>query len=286
MEPMKAGTAEFKTLDSIRYPVYVSPKIDGWRCTMHKGRAMSRKWLRIPNKFVQHQLENLPSGLDGELVVGDCTGKKAWNKSQSGLSRAEGNPKFKFMVFDWVKEGTFAERFADVRQFMLRNATAFVEYVPHKLVKNEAELLALEKKWVAEGYEGIMIRSQTGPYKHGRSTVREGYLLKLKRWYDVEGVVTGVEEEMHNSNEDVKNAFGRAKRSKKKDGMIGKGVAGALICNVVINGKMISVSVAGMTAAQKKRYFKKPPKIVTIKYSGITSGGKLRNPSIKGERHD
>ena len=39
------------------------------------------------------------------------------------------------------------------------------------------------------------------PYKQGRSTVREGYLLKVKTFLDDEATVVRFEERMHNGNE-------------------------------------------------------------------------------------
>ena len=69
--------------------------------------------------------------------------------------------------------------------------------------------------------------SPDGPYKCGRSTVREGYLLKLKRFADGEAVILGCCEQMHNANAAQQDAFGRTKRSSHKDNKIGKATLGA-----------------------------------------------------------
>ena len=67
-----------------------------------------------------------------------------------------------------------------------------VRVVPQVLVHNEEELRAFEEKCLAEGYEGAMVRSLEGPYKCGRSTVKEGYLLKVKRFEDGEAEILEV----------------------------------------------------------------------------------------------
>jgi hypothetical protein len=75
-----------------------------------------------------------------------------------------------------------------------------------------------------------MLRDPNGPYKFGRSTRKEGYLLKLKRFCDSEAEVIGVVELMHNGNEAKTNALGRTERSTRKAGKTGMGVLGALAC--------------------------------------------------------
>src|SRR5690606_8348078 len=85
--------------------------------------------------------------------------------------------------------------------------------VPHRLINNEAELLDYERVTVDAGFEGLILRDPNGPYKYGRSTAREGWMLKLKRFKDSEAEVIGVEEEMHNGNEAKVNALGLTERS-------------------------------------------------------------------------
>src|ERR1019366_8796365 len=80
-----------------------------------------------------------------------------------------------------------------------------------------------------------MVRSLEGPYKMGRSTEREGYLLKIKRFEDGEAEVIGFEERMHNGNESTTNALGRTERSSHQENLIGRGDLGALIV-VGVNG--------------------------------------------------
>ena len=63
----------------------------------------------------------------------------------------------------------------------------------------------------------------------GRSTVNEGYLLKLKRYTGAEFRVIGCEERMHNGNDAKTNELGRTERSSHQEGKTGRGDLGALV---------------------------------------------------------
>jgi DNA ligase-1 len=98
------------------------------------------------------------------------------------------------------------------------------------------DLMAYEERCVNEGYEGVMIRTPGSPYKCGRSTEREGYLLKIKRFEDAEAVVLDTYEGMSNHNAAEKDAFGRTKRSMAQSGMVGRGELGGFVVRHVETG--------------------------------------------------
>jgi DNA ligase-1 len=75
-----------------------------------------------------------------------------------------------------------------------------------------------------------MVRSLTAPYKYGRSTAKEGGLVKVKRFEDSEALVVGVEERMHNGNEATVDHLGHTKRSTHQANKTGRGDLGALVC--------------------------------------------------------
>lgn len=52
-KPLLACNAD---LSKVRYPVYVSPKLDGIRCIVINGIAMSRSMKPIPNRYIQSQI--------------------------------------------------------------------------------------------------------------------------------------------------------------------------------------------------------------------------------------
>ena len=92
---------------ALRFPCLASPKLDGIRCHIFNGQAMSRSGKPIRNYFVQmilgHQALN---GLDGELVVGNMSAPDVYNRTSSGVMKKSGEPDFKFLVFDWYGEPT------------------------------------------------------------------------------------------------------------------------------------------------------------------------------------
>ncbi len=74
-----------------------------------------------------------------------------------------------------------------------------------------------------------MLRSVDGPYKFGRSTAREGFLYKIKRFKDAEATVIGFEELQRNGNEATQDAFGLIERSTHKENMVAGATLGAIV---------------------------------------------------------
>lgn len=227
MKPMLAATTDGTDL---RYPLLISPKLDGIRCIVQNGVALSRSLKPIPNKFVQQVLKTGKlNGLDGELIVGADRGPGVFARSSSGIMSVEGEPDFCFHVFDdhSKAEQKFRYRIESVMQ-RCKQLGDYVAPVKHIIIANEQALLKHEAIYLADGYEGVMIRAVDGPYKEGRSTLKEGFLLKLKRFLDAEAIVIGYEEQMHNENEATTNELGYKERSSKKQGKVAAGVLGAL----------------------------------------------------------
>jgi DNA ligase 1 len=230
-KPMLAATCE--DVEAIKYPVLVSKKLDGIRATVQGGKLLSRTLKPIPNHFVQELFSGLPEGLDGELVVGNPCAEDAYRTTVSLVMSDDkpldffGDRRVVYHVFDKNSTAGFEERLNDAHKAVAGRKS--VKIVQHVLVKS-AELLAeLETAWLAEGNEGVMVRSVDGRYKEGRSTLKEGILQKVKRFVDYEGEVIGTFEMEHNGNEATVNALGRTERSSHKENKTGLGVLGGLI---------------------------------------------------------
>lgn len=262
-KPNLAGTP--KNDSDIPFPVLASTKIDGLRAMIH-DRVMSRSMKEIPSKHIQQAL-NLKelAGLDGELVVGSPTDPNCMQNSTSGVMARDKEPEFTYHVFDkFDHPGSFADRLAAataavkhvqaewsrLRVQLRLDGSAWLEncpivLVPHKWVNDIEALNTYEAECLAEGWEGVMVRRPDALYKQGRSTPREGGLLKIKRFMDAEAVIVGFEEEMKNNNAKVTNELGRSKRSSHAAGKTGKGTLGAYVCQRVIvdeRGNMVLVN--------------------------------------------
>lgn len=235
-KPMLAGKAP-ADLSTIKFPVLASPKLDGIRCLIRDGGAVSRNMKPIPNENVKDALKGLPDGMDGELMVeggfSEC--------SSFFMSRGKFNPNFWYFVFDWDQEDDadlgFEERLACATRWSETNGHNNLHIVEHVLIDNPDDLAAYEATCLADGFEGIMIRDPQGNYKHGRSTTREGGLLKIKQFEDEEATLTGMVERMHNNNEATKDAFGRTERSTHKENKSPAGDMGALVCETTDGAK-------------------------------------------------
>jgi len=208
----------------VQYPVYASPKIDGHRCLMVQGKALSRSFKPIRNAYIRNYLEGLelPDGLDGELTAG-----KTFQDCSSAISSMDGEPDFVYSIFDYVKDEPakpFISRIKDITDwysaFVEKNGHTKLEIVEETLIMNEKALNEIIVLHLESGYEGTMIRKIDGEYKFGRSSLRERILLKIKPFEDAEGRIVGFEEMMHNLNEAEKDAFGRTKRSFSKEGKV------------------------------------------------------------------
>ena len=228
-KPMLSGKAD---LDNIKFPVLASPKLDGVRVIVNDGVVYSRNFKRIPNDHVQALFGRKEcEGFDGELIVGPATSDTVFQSTTSGVMTGSGKPDVVFHVFDDTSiNDNFENRYYQLDRRVKKKCRGIkVALVSHIHITNLKDLLDFEEECVAQGYEGIMIRDPHGKYKHGRSTTKEGGLLKVKRFEDDEAVVIGVEELMTNNNAQELDNLGHKVRSSKKEGMVPAGKLGALI---------------------------------------------------------
>lgn len=251
--PMLAATS-LANLDEIEYPVYVSPKFDGIRCIVKDGVAYSRTGKFIPNHHIQVMLRELPIGAtyDGELMVDG-----GFSEVQSAVMSRERVPHFTYHVFDRVMNKPFEYRYLEVA-FNLDLDADNVKVVDHKLVESKEEAVAIYNDYLAQGYEGMMVRSPDSPYKHGRSTIKEGYLLKVKEFKDSEAEVVGINWLVD------------------KHGTVKEGVLGSLS----VKKDDITFNIgSGFTQEQRESFDESViGKYVTYQYQEIASKGSPRFP--------
>lgn len=217
---------------TIKYPVLASLKLDGIRCVVLNGVVYSRTMKPIPSKTVQEMFGKLEyEGYDGELIYGDVYDDKVFNLSTSfcmskGIPTGLNPLEIRFYVFDLVSEEGHIDRLHSLSQKQIgRNV---VLHLP-TTVQSSEQLTEFEDSALSKGGEGVMVRSMNGPYKQGRSTLKEGYLLKIKRFVDEEATITGFDEKMHNTNSAKVDALGYTDRSTSKEGMVGANTLGALV---------------------------------------------------------
>lgn len=288
MKPMLS--AKLDDPSQLRYPVLVSPKLDGIRCLIIGRVPVSRKLKHIPNRAIFETLRdlNLPE-LDGELVVGKPNADDVYRTTNSGVMSRDGEPDWTFWVFDLYTDGGFEERLRAAKAIVQKLGHKRIRMVPHVRVDTPEKLLEYEKNHLLAGYEGVMGRSLHGTYKQGRSTMREGFLWKLKRFEDSEAEIIGFDEQMHNANEQTRDELGRAKRSSHKAGMIGKDTLGALKVRDVNSGVEFDIGT-GFSDAERDDFWQNSATYLgaVVKYKFLPVGvkEKPRHPVYLGLRGD
>jgi DNA ligase-1 len=282
-KPMLADPVD---LSILKYPVVVSPKLDGVRATIVSGTLLSRSLKPFANRALAALQSDYP--LDGELIVGAPNSASCFRDTMKVISAFEAPIKdLKFHIFDIVYEGSFASRLHAAHAAI--EGSEFMVPVPHAVMNNEAELLGYEEQALRAGFEGVMIRDPRGKYKFGRSTAREGGLLKMKQWVDAEGLVIGFEEQMHNANELKQDALGYADRSSHQANMVPMGTLGALICEGIKDFRDQTFNVGtGFTAGARQEIWNDQSKflrkIVKYKYRSVGVKDKPRHPTFVGWR--
>jgi len=221
-------------LNSLPYPLFASIKLDGIRAVIIGGTVYSRTLKPIKNRYIQNCLGHAAlNGLDGELIVGDPAASDCMRKTNSGVMSFDEEPDFKYYVFDiWNRPGVqykdALESLYD-KPFGTRLANhPNIEVLQQYTVKTSNEVEAIEQSALDDGHEGIILRRPDGTYKYGRSTVKEGFLYKLKRYLQSEAVVIGVEPYQTNNNAAELDALGYIKRSSAKAGKVDLDLLGAL----------------------------------------------------------
>jgi DNA ligase-1 len=268
-------------LSKAKYPVVVEPKSDGCRLLHITGKATGRSLKPYKNKHTTAKFSAACyAGFDGEAFVGlNPYAQSLCRDTTSALNTITGEPIISWMVFDYLTEDTinlpYIERLEALREYLSVTSCPSVFIVPWKLVHNEEELLAFEKECLERGAEGIIIRDPQGMYKQGRSTVKEGGLLRLKRFADEEAVVVGVIEGKSNQNEAKTNELGHTERSTHQENMIPNGEVGTLLCQIG-NGEVFKVSPGCMTQEECLYYFQNQDKLMgrTITFSHFPHGRK------------
>lgn len=279
MRPLLACNAP-SDLKSLSYPLYASIKLDGIRCIIKDGVALSRTLKPIRNHFIQSILGRPEyNGLDGELIVGNPNASDCMRKTNSGVMSIEGEPDFKYYVFDiWDRGDT--EYIDVVDTLYILSGYPGINVLRQHLLKDYSEVEAYEQSVLDDGYEGIILRKPEGAYKYGRSTPKEGILYKLKRYLQDEAVVIGCEPLQRNENEPELNALGYTQRSSAQEGKVDLSLLGTLVVKGKYqdNENVIFNIGTGFTLEERELLWKQRSSLIgrIVSYKHFPSGSKDR----------
>ena len=253
----------------IKFPVYASPKLDGFRCgvancTPYVGKEKSV----VVNRAVRSLLSRCAlNGFDGELLVGSPTSKHAWAATSSLLKSEKPEDchttNVRFYVFDlWnTSKMPYHDRLALLKakyNSLPDELKAFTILCDQVYMTNMDDVHSYYRSMLDEGYEGIMLRRASANYKFGRSTLVSQELIRLKPKEDAEFTVVGFNELIVDGSP-----------------------ANSLGSLIVAKGNMSFDVGTGFSDKQRKAIWKSRCKflrtVVTVRHSGIV-GKKPRNP--------
>lgn len=312
---IRAVDVDLANLDAVEFPVAILCKKDGVRALVRYSDTGNLGCFARTNKLHRNpyiqQLFARPEYLhfDSEGIVGPDNDPLVSYNSSGGFSRKTDKPKEgKYVkvdamlhVFDLVNDGNFAvgdyeARHAEathrVNAILAADPSAPVCMIPYEICHNRADIERAEAKFLADGYEGFILRKLKGEYKNGTTTRKEGTYLRGKRFVERELLVSRIEEGEINGNPAKTNERGQTERSSHKENMLPNGMVGAIYGYDVIDGVVGTeekcVAPGKMTDAMAKYYFENPDEIVahhiTYKFFPVGNKDKPRFPTYQRHR--
>lgn len=281
MKPMLASNYDEKKL---RFPLFAQPKIDGVRGWNPQGIMLGRSLKSFKNKYTNCFFSQPQyAGLDGELAAADERDPLLLTKTTSAVSTILGEPFLLWHCFDYITPKTIGLKYSERYKYLIdvvNRLGGHIRKVPSRHCANLEELLGHDEEWLDAGYEGTIIRDPDGMHKQGRSTIREGGLLRIKRFVEEEARVIGITQGSRNDNEAQINELGKTFRTSHQENKVPNGEVGSLQCAILKDtelfkaGQEITVSPGNMTQAECKYYFEHPEAIIwqVIKFKFFPKG--------------
>jgi len=210
-----------------------SEKYDGVRTIIMDGVAYSRMMIPLHDVFQKRFKPFLDKTIGTEHVF-DCeifNPDATFQQITSSIANEDGVP-LKLYAFDYLtKEEWFS---ASVTEYLDRCINLgcvigkldpnweYIRIAQQKICDTRREIEEYFNEVLERGGEGLMLRSPSQLYKHGRSTAKQGDFLKLKDFQTLDGIIVGYNQKARLTEEAKeyitdKDAFGRSKRGHRKD---------------------------------------------------------------------
>ena len=259
--------------------VYIEPKLDGIRCLAIVEKGVAKLFTRAGKLITNFDdtvgRELLLAGdgcYDGEIMSKDFTElmRQVYRKEDKDVSDVY------FAIFDYLtldewKEKKGKHTLKDRKKYLQRQfgtvyAKEKLKYL--KLVRFEPQLLPSDNvlkeshdRWVAQGYEGIMVKDTDSLYSFGR----DWSVMKYKAFFDVDAKI-----------KDLLEGTG------KHQGKLGSFV-------IDYKGKEVRVG-SGLTDSLREELWinkeKHVGRIIEVRYQEETPDGSLRFPTFVCFRND
>lgn len=295
MKNFKPMLAPNETIDmeTLKYPLLASYKLDGIRCIFKDGQMYTRALKQFPNIQLRKRFESLIkySKVHNIILDGELLAKSLTFNELSGLTRQldkEIPNDLYFYCFDIVKNENFEQSFKN-RLHNLYTNLDYLKTVKQRVLYNVDEVNEYYQEALEWGCDGLILRDPSGRYKFGRGTIKEGLIFKMKPFETFDAKIIDVTQatEVRQGAEKKINELGRSVTSKKKDDRILINKASAFV--VLYKGKELKVTIA-MTDEEKEEVWKNKSKYIGrwIEYKGMLTGSKdlPRHPNFIRFRDD
>lgn len=181
---------------------------------------------------------------------------------------------FEYLDLFYKNDPTFSDRY-DTMNDENNYLGDYVVIVKQVEVNSSYEIEELFIKVLKEGYEGLILRSPESYYKHGRSTLKEEGMLKIKPFNSFDTKIIGIEQSTKvdpNAEKSV-NELGHSVTSRKKDDRILIPKASAFFVKYKKNTLKVSIA---MTDEEKMEVWENQSKYIgrMIEYKGMLIGAK------------
>ena len=166
---------------------YMSEKLDGIRAYWNGKELLSKNGNKIyaPSSFIK---DFPPFELDGEL----WTKRDDFESIQNIVLDTNPSSKWEeitYNIFEVPNEkGNFDKRLEKIKSWLDKNPNKIIKIIPQLICKNETDLNIYLKELLDKKAEGIILKNPNLEYFTGRSE----NILKVKKFYDDEGLVIGL----------------------------------------------------------------------------------------------
>jgi ATP-dependent DNA ligase len=147
-------------------------------------------------QHIREELDRLPPQfiLDGELYSTELTFQeivglvKAKTIKEGDLEKQK---KISLHVYDIICPLSYQERYANLSILFRRRKFEHIVLVKTEWCEDQKQMLEKHADYIAQGYEGIMLRNQDGLYKGSRSADLQKYKEFLDKEYEIIGYQEG-----------------------------------------------------------------------------------------------
>ena len=178
---------------------YMSEKLDGIRAYWTGKELLSKNGNKInaPYWFIK----DFPSfELDGEL----WTKRDDFENIQNIVLDENPSSKWEEITYNIFEvpntSGNFDKRLEKIKLWLQKNPNKYINIIPQKVCKDESDLDNYLKDLLEKKAEGIILKNPKLEYFAGRSND----ILKVKKFYDDEGLIIGINYTKNNEFKSLK----------------------------------------------------------------------------------